>query len=268
MLTFRTFLQSREVSPPSGGDRLLSACSPTWDVRTHARTHAARTPHAQGTLAESQVAREEARKSVRAPGGSVGCWNHQCRLPEAADGPCSGRNLHWSLGSIAAHWNPNALVSVRPSLSYLPPASATHFPPNWCWDARCSKWEEKEVASAAAAASCEAQELNAPSRCWGKSGTEWTLFWHWAGPRGGGVTPVEERCNRPLRWIWSWMFCCAGTSLLDSPTRQRYYLFLSDCRKVYSLRRGWGKGDCWKRPLRYLAHFSFQDFFFFLNKRK
>ena len=46
MLTFRTFLQSREVSPPSGGDHLLSARSPTWDVRTHARrTHAARTGH-------------------------------------------------------------------------------------------------------------------------------------------------------------------------------------------------------------------------------
>ena len=50
----------------------------------------------------------------------------------------------------------NAPVTVRPSLSYLLPASAIHSPPNWCWDPLYSKWDEKEVASAAT--SCEAQE--------------------------------------------------------------------------------------------------------------
>ena len=29
------------------------------------------------------------------------------------------------------------------------------------------------------------RKLNTPSRCWGKSETEWSLFWHWAGPRWG-----------------------------------------------------------------------------------
>ena len=29
------------------------------------------------------------------------------------------------------------------------------------------------------------RKLNTPSRCWGKSGTEWSLFCNWAGPRWG-----------------------------------------------------------------------------------
>lgn len=73
MLTFRTFLQSPEVSPPSGGDHLLSACSPTWDARTHARTHGRGTHRARAQNASQEVGREEAHKSVRAPGGSVDC---------------------------------------------------------------------------------------------------------------------------------------------------------------------------------------------------
>lgn len=170
-------------------------------------------------------------------------------------------SLLWSVGSIAPHWGPNALVIVEPSLSYLLPVSATHSPPNWCWDPRCSMWVEKEVASAAA--SCEAQEAE-------HSIPMLREIWDWMEPffgtelghAGGGDMPVKERCSQPLQWSCSWMFCCAGTSPLDSLTRLRYYLFLSDCRKLYFLRWGWGEGDCRKRPLHYLAHFSAKIFFF------
>ena len=174
-------------------------------------------------------------------------------------------SLRWSVGSIAPHWGPNALVTAGPSLSYLLPASPTHSPPNWCWDPLCSKWDKKEVASAAA--SCEAQEAE-------HSIPILREIWDWMEPffatklghAGGGAMPVKVRCSHPLQWICSWIFCCAGTSPLDSLTRRRYYLFISDCGKPYSLSRGWREGDCWKRPLNYLAHFSRQGFFFFKQK--
>ena len=100
----------------------------------------------------------------------------------------------------------------------------------------------------------------------GNLGLNGAFFATELGHAGGGAMPVKERCSHPLQWICSWIFCCAGTSPLDSLTRRRYYLFISDCGKPYSLSRGWREGDCWKRPLNYLAHFSRQGFFFFKQK--
>lgn len=125
-------------------------------------------------------------------------------------------SLLWSAGSIAPHWGPNALVIVEPALSYLLPVSATHSPQTGAETLGAHVSRER---SGLCGIICEAQEAEHSIPMLRKSEPEWRLFWHWAGPRWGGDMPVKERCSQPLQWSCSWMFCCAGTSPLDSGFR-------------------------------------------------
>lgn len=181
-----------------------------WDACTHA--HGTRSARACARSASQEVGREEARKPVQAPGGSVACWNHQCRLQKQLMGHAPG-----GISALICRLHRPSLRSKCPSdcgaFSLLPAPSLCHPLPTKLVLRPSVLHVSRERSGLCGSILRGTGSWTLHPDAEGNLRLNGAFFWHWAGPCWGrghaskgkvfSTPSVELFLDVLLRWNFS-----------------------------------------------------------------